>query len=351
MTVLFRFSMDSTTRFTNKIIVLALLGFYCLLPFNELKAQELSSLDSISINYDSLLADYLLFDSLLLDELTADSATFFQMLDNLIEEKYIKSSFSTRLGYSGQITNAGRTIGIDQYGLNAGVSYYHKSGVFADVSGYWNSDQIPNYNTTITDIGYMGNFIPNWGYWASYNHYFFSDASEDSIIYPFNNAINVSSNYYIKKLSFGVDYSFTFGDETAHRIRFNTSYNISKYNWWIFDRVSLTPNISLLMGNANVVSWQINIAREKEMINRIGHRRFKYLQNNYPNELEEALSYPVETNAFGVMNYSLFVPVTFTVHKFSLMVNYTLNLPVALPSEVLDTSFNNYVSTTLMFTF
>lgn len=337
--------------FTNstKFLTLALWGF-CGLYALPSQAQK-NEADSLLIDYDSLLYDYLYFDSLLLDELTADSASFIQLLDGLMGKRYIKSSFTTRIGYSGQVTNAGRTIGINQFGFSAGVSYYHKSGIFADVSGYWNSDQVPNYSTTIIDIGYMGNFTPNWTYWASYNHYFFSKTTDGAISFPFTDAINASTNYYINKLSFGADYSFTFGEQTAHRIRLNTSYNFSKNSWWIFDRVSFTPNLSLLMGNANVVSWQINATRAKQLINRIGYRRFKYLQVNYPDELNAALSYAVETNAFGIMNYSLFMPITFTVKKFSLMVNYTLNLPVELPGEVLDTTINNFFSTTLIFTF
>lgn len=343
--------MDSTTRKANKIIVLALWSFCCLFINSNLKAQELTNQDTSVLQYDLLLTEYLYYDSILLDELMADSASFFQMLDDLVAKKYIKSSFSTRLGYSGQITNAGRTIGINQYGFNAGASYYHKSGLFADVSGYWNSDQVPNYNTTIIDLGYMGNFTPKWGFWASYNHYFYSEPEDETITFPFTNAINASTNYYIKKLSFGLDYSFTFGDETAHRIRINSSYNLSKNKWWIFDRVSITPNLSLLMGNANVVTWQVNSARKQELINKIGLRRYRYLLNNYPNLLEEQLSHPVESNALGLMNYSMFIPVTFTIKKFSLMINYTLNLPVALQGEELDTSLNNYVSTTLIFSF
>lgn len=341
--------MDSTTIRKYKFLALALLGF-CSLPYSSVIAQQ-DSTEIISSDYDSLLLDYLYFDSLLLDELTSDSASFLQLLDNLMDEKYIKSAFSTRIGYSGQITNAGRTIGINQFGFNAGVSYYHKSGVFADVSGYWNSDQIPNYTTTIIDLGYMGNFTPNWSYWASFNHYFFSKTDNNTITNPFTNAINASTNYYIKKLSFGIDYSYSFGEETAHRIRLNTSYNLSKSNWWIFDRVSFSPNLSLLMGNASVVSWQINLAKEQQVIDRIGMMRYNYLQNNNPDRLDNLLAYPVESNAFGVMNYSLFVPVTFTIKKLSLMVNYTLNKPVALQGEELDTSFNNYLSTTLIFTF
>ncbi len=344
-------NMDSTTKYIHKIFAIALWGFWSLGLAPTLKAQQLASQDTINVNYDSLLAEYLYFDSLLIDELLADSTSFLQVLDNLIEKKYIKSTFSARLGYSGQITNAGRTVGINQYGFNTGVSYYHKSGVFADISGYWNSSQKPNYNTTITDIGYMGNFTTKWTYWASYNHYFFNKSDDETLTYPFTNAINAGTNYYIKKLSFGLDYSFTFGDETAHRIRLNSSYILSKKNWWIFDRISIIPNFSMLIGNSNVVSWQINMARKNDFIDKIGIAKYRYLQRNYPDDLNEALSYPIESNAFGIMNYSLFVPVTFTINKFSLLVNYTLNLPVELPGEELDTSINNYISTILMFTF
>jgi hypothetical protein len=341
--------MDSTTIKTYKFLALALWGFCSLASKPAMAQEDVSEISSTA--YDSMLLDYLYFDSLLLDEIVADSASFIQLLDNLVEEKYVKSTFSSRIGYSGQVTNAGRTIGINQFGFNAGATYYHKSGIFADVSGYWNSDQIPNYNTTIIDIGYMGNFAPNWSYWASYSHYFFSTSEIDSTAFPFTNAINTSTNYYIKKLSFGVDYSYSFGDETAHRIRLNSTYTFAKNNWWFFDRVSFSPNLSLLMGNASVVTWQVNSARERELINRIGMMRYRYLQYNEPERLNELLSYPVETNAFGIMNYSLFLPVTFTVKKFSLMVYYTLNLPVALSSEELDTSLNNYLSTSLIFTF
>jgi len=305
--------MDSTTIRKYNFLAIALLGFCCL-SYSPVLAQK-DTTQVTSPDYDSLLLDYLYFDSLLLDELTSDSASFLQLLDNLMEEKYIKSAFSTRIGYSGQITNAGRN------------------------------------NTTIVDVGYMGNFSPKWSYWASYNHYFFSKTEDDAIAFPFTDVINASTNYYIKKLSFGIDYSFSFGSETAHRIRLNTSYNLAKNDWWVFDRVSLSPNLSLLMGNASVVNWQVNSAREKTLINRIGMMRYRYLENNDPDRLNKLLLYPVESNAFGIMNYSLFVPVTFTIKKFSLMVNYTLNLPVALPGEELDTSLNNYLSTTLIFTF
>lgn len=335
-----------------RTLAIALLGICCYFFVPKATAQELLSNDSTSVSYDSLLNDYLLFDSLLLDELTSDSTSFFQLLDDLMEENYVKSALNVRIGYSGQVSNAGRTIGIDQYGFNAGVSYYHKSGIFADVSGYWNSEQIPNYNTTIAGLGYMGNFTPNWSYWASYEHYFFTTSdNEASVVLPFNNALNASTLYYLKKFSLGLDYSFTFGDETAHRIRTNAGYNFTFKNVGFIDRIGINPNISMLLGNANVVSWVLDINRTKDLIRQLGWRRFRYLKNNNPEILEAMLASPVNENVFGIMNYSLFIPISLSVKKTTLMVNYTLNIPVALPGETLDTSLNNYVSASLMYTF
>lgn len=335
-----------------RVLVIALWGFCCFLIIQPLHAQESALQDSLASEYDSLLNDYLLFDSLLLNELTSDSSSFFQILDDLMEERYLKSTFNIRLGYSGRVSNAGRTIGIDQYGFNAGASFYHKSGAFLDASGFWNSDQVPSFNTSILGGGYMGNFTKNWSYWASYEHYFFFKEKSDTLsYYPFTEALNASMLYYLKNFGLGLDYSFTFGDEQAHRIRLNVGYNYSKSNWWIFDRISLNPNISMLMGNANVVTWAIDIDRTKQFINRYGWRLFRYLKNNYPEKLEEYLSSPTDSNQFGVMNYSLFVPVSFSIKKTTFMINYTLNKPIALPGEELDTSYNNYVSATLMYTF
>ena len=117
-------------------------------------------------NYDSLLADYLKLDSLLLWEIEHDSSSLLAILDDILADNYLKSQLVVRAGYTSDIVNAGRDYGVQQYGLNAGIAFYHKTGFFADISGYYNSDILPNYNTTITTIGYMGNIINNWNYFA-----------------------------------------------------------------------------------------------------------------------------------------------------------------------------------------
>ena len=330
-----------------------LAGLVFLLFVAPLKAQDVE-LDQ----YDSILSEYLKFDSLLLEELEQDSSGIMAILDDIMSEKYLKSQLVVRAGYTSDIVNAGRDYGVQQYGLNAGVAFYHKSGIFADVSGYYNSDIDPNYNTTITSVGYMGNFTPNWNYFGSYDHFFYLESNDPDLLitYPLTNGLNASTSYYLKRLNFGIDYTFLFGDENAHRARANISLTLDKRKWGFIDRFAFSPNISMLLGNANVTSTVFNEETAKRkadrLIDRIGKARFMYLYNNYRDELTQLLSETQIINAFGLMNYSIFIPVTFTVKKTTLLLNYTLNFPVALPGEEnIDTSPNSYFNASLIFSF
>ena len=336
---------------TIKHLTFLSLVFSLLLATVTTQAQELD-------DYDSLLADYAKLDSLLLAELDSDSSSLMSILEDIMNEDYIKSLLTVRAGYTSSITNAGRNFGIQQYGLNAGAAFYHKSGLFADVSGYYNSDQDPKYNTTITSVGYMGMFGTKWNYYLSYDHFFYEKPQESDylITYPLTNSFNTSTNFLIKSFNIGADYSFMFGDETAHRARLNLSYYLSFKNVGFIDRINFNPNLSMLAGNANVTSTVFNqeIARENslELIEEIGLRQFRYLYNNNRAYLEELLSEEQTNNVFGIMNYSIFVPVSFNIKKTTLLLNYSLNFPITLAGETgLDTTPNSYFSATLLFTF
>ena len=337
----------NSTRIHLAFLSLVFSAFMISVP---LRAQELD-------NYDSLLATYAKLDSLLLYELENDSSSLLSILEDIMNEDYLKSQLMLRAGYTSNITNAGRNFGIQQYGLNAGIAFYHKSGLFADVSGYFNSDQDPKYNTTITSVGYMGLFGPKWNYFLSYDHFFYEEPQDSDylISYPLTNSLNASTNFLISGFNFGVDYAFLFGDETAHRSRLNLSYYLSFKNVGFIDRINFNPNLSMLTGNANVTSlvFSQEIAKEnsRELIEKIGWHQFKYLYNNDRELLKTLLSEEQTNNTFGIMNYSIFVPVSFNIKKTTLLLNYSLNFPVALPGETdFDTSANSYFSATLLFT-
>ena len=108
-------------------------------------------------------SDYLMAsDSVLMDlaDEELDTLGLFQLLDSLIELESLRSSqFSLHLGYISEVSNAGRTLDVKQYGFNPGISYFHKSGLYGDVTGYWNSDLDPHYDLTVVSLGYVGHLI------------------------------------------------------------------------------------------------------------------------------------------------------------------------------------------------
>jgi len=317
-----------------------------------------NSQDNSTNRADSLFDNQLAFDSLLLDEMLQDSASFISLIQDILDQDYLHSQLTLRLGYTSDILNAGRNFGVSQFGLSAGVSYYHKSGVFADISGYYNSDLQPKYNTTVISAGYMGSIGKQWSYILSYDHFFYRQQTNTDfpIEYPLTNSANGSMYIQLKKWSLGFDYSFLFGSETAHRIRNNISYSFSLGKLKKIDRIAFTPNLSLLLGNANITTTVFNRetakAKAQELIDQIGRANFLYLFYNERERLKELLSEIKTTNSFGVMNYSLYLPLSVTIKQTTFLVSYSLNFPVALPGEEgVDTSVNGYLSASILFNF
>lgn len=328
-------------------------------------------------NYDSLLNSYLASDSILLNELelqlASDSLDIFDLMDSLLLSDYSFSQLSVRTGYTSDITYAGRNFGFNQYGLNAGIAYYHKSGLFADVSGYWNSSLDPGYNPTITSLGYMGTLSRKWTYTLSYDHYFYNtQGEEDSLIYyPLTNSVNLSTYFDIGQFTLAGDYSFLFGEESAHRLRLNLMYTISKNNWGFIDRFVFMPSASILMGNAtiyqlNPIYPEWNLATRYDirqiMFNEFGEFYIRHLWRNnreeylklekiiYENYKDELTSYEyIPENKYGIMNYSLSAPFYFYINQFTLALSYIYNIPVALPGEELQLENNSYVGVSLIY--
>ncbi len=328
-------------------------------------------------NYDSLLNSYLASDSILLDELelqlASDSLDIFDLMDSLLLSDYRYSQLSIRTGYTSDITYAGRNFGFNQYGLNAGIAYYHRSGLFADVSGYWNSSLDPSYNPTITSLGYMGTINHRWSYTLSYDHYFYNMPSdEDSLVYyPLTNSANLSTYYDLGKFTIAGDYSFLFGEESAHRLRFNLMYTFAKNNWGFIDRFVFMPSASVLMGNAtiyqlNPIYPEWNLATRYDirqiMFDEFGEFYIRHLWRNnreeylklekitYENYQDELTNYEyVPENKYGIMNYSMSAPFYFYINHFTVALSYIYNIPVALPGEELQLENNSYVGVSLIY--
>lgn len=334
------------------------------------------SVHAQSDSYDSLLNYYLASDSVMLDqlelELAADSLDILDLIDSLIRTDFRYSQMSVRLGYTSNITYAGRNFGIQQYGFGMGASYYHKSGLFTDVSGYWNSDITPAYNPTILSAGYMGILTKKWTFTTSYDHYFYQKSDTDELAYyPITNSANISTYLEWKHLTFSMDYSYMFGEEQAHRLRGNVMLTLAKDNWGFIDRFVFMPTASLLMGNAYVyqltpvyptLNLETRYAIRQIMFEQYGEMYVRHLWRNqkeeylaleneiYQNNKDQLSDYIVTSdNVFGIMNYSLSAPFYFYLNNFTFALSYHYNIPVALPGEELTLENNSYLSATLIY--
>ncbi len=346
-----------------------LFGLVMNLPTHRLLAQ--------TENYDSLLQNYLAEDSVLLNELeiqlASESMDVFDLIDSLLNAKIVGSQLTIRTGYTSDISYAGRTFGFNQYGFNAGVAYYHSSGLYADVSGFWNSDITPSYNPTITSIGYMGNLSLKWTYNFSYDHFFynFDESAEDTYYYPLTNSLNAATYFDFGKFSATADYSFLFGEETAHRIRLGIMYTLTARNLGFIDRLTFVPGASIFLGSSNAYNvtpiypeynfetrWEVRQIMYREygeaFVNYLWrNERDKYLaleKYTYVKYQDELTDYTLETDyVFGIMNYSLSAPIYFYINNFTIALSYYYNIPVELPGEDLELSPNSYVGVSLLY--
>lgn len=281
------------------------------------------------------------FESLFENE--EDSLNIFRLVEALLEAEKPRSYLLARIGYVSNIVNAGRTFGVNQFGFNTGAAFYHKSGFFADASLFWNSDFEPSLGPFITSLGYMNN-VNDWlTLLASYDRFFYKDTDIDSpdldwltrfliTQYPtLNNAVNANAMATHKYFFGGLDYTFLFGDDTAHRIMATLSANLVFRKVWIFDRIRIMPGMNVLFGNATITSMNFN----ENVFRRTGM-------------LRPAIRIE-QSNEFGLMNYGLTTPVSFTKGDYTLLLSYQLNQPVALPGETIPVETNAYMSIALLY--
>ncbi len=343
--------------------------FSLLLLTQVSRAQEMS--------YDSLLNYYLTEDSLMLDELdllmASDSVDIFELIENLLDTKLRYSQLSLRTGYTSDIVYAGRNFGFNQFGFSAGAAYYHQSGLFADLSGYWNSSLEPSYNPTIATLGFMHGFTSKWTYTLSYDHFFYQDieSGDFDVSFPLTNSLNASTYYDIGKFTTMGDYSFLFGEESAHRLRFGLMYTITKRNWGFIDRFVFMPSATVFMGNAMV--YQVNpvypewnagtrYVIRQIMFEEYGEPLVRYLWRNnreryyqlekitYEKYKDELADYELSSkNEFGIMNYSFSIPFYFYINNFTFALSYVYNIPVPLPGENLTLENNSYIGVSVIY--
>ncbi len=285
-----------------------------------------------------------------------DSFNIFLAFDSALNlSKSISSEFNVHVTYNSNISSTGRNFGLDQQGLSPGISYYHKSGLWADLSGYWNSETDPNYNLTIFSGGYLHYFDKKWSSGITYERWIAE--GESSLL---ENNLGLNSNYNFGPVSANIDYSFLFGEEVANRFIGSLSGNIAG-KWWLFDRVSINPFASVIVGNDNVSTFSLSsnerlnnlyllTTLDEEEINLYFRasvasgrltteqalrlrRALLSLTDEQLEQLIEAVFIEERERVFDILNYSFGLPISFSIDRFLLLFAYTYSIPVRLPGE------------------
>jgi hypothetical protein len=299
-----------------------LLGFLCVV--GSLAPLHAQVPDTLKSTPDSLLT-------------YADSLAIFRLIDSLMTlEEAQGSTLSFRIGYNSNILDAGRTLGISQFGLSPGITYYHKSGVYADITAYWSRDFEPNLYLTTMSVGYLHLFSDKISAMASFDHFFYN--YEDDYYVPYSNSASVSGMVDFNPLSIRLDYSFYFGHAHANRIMPGINANLRKKDFLFFDRISFYPAVLVLFGDQQITKIEIvrpsSVQEALENILKFGSR-FGYRVT--------------ERSVFGIMNYAFSAPLNLTLGNWMFNITYTYNIPHPVDNEPLALERSGYLSASILY--
>lgn len=227
------------------------------------------------------------------------------------------SELVLRLNYANHALYAGRDLGVAQYVISGGASYYHKTGLFAEINGYWYSEIEPRYNLTTITAGYSATLTTQEiiGITLSYDRLFFNIGEPQTPRFPrlgyepvnqatLENSLNLSLNFDFDFINFGSDYSFLFGNDQAHKLNFYISgYKAFKAVGFL-DKITFSPTISALLANDNITSVRLVNTQ---------YQRRRLAVN--------------ESNAFGLMMYDFSLPIGFHLQPLKFTFNYHYTIP------------------------
>lgn len=284
---------------------------------------------------------------------SADSLSIFRILDSLItalDEEGTNAQLVLRTGYNSNDAGQGSAFQLNQYGLSLGASYYHPSGLFADVAGYYSNTYEPQYYLTMLTGGYSYSGTKKFSFNLEYRKSFYHFDPEDfspfprlptSFITNFSSGVysnNLMSTVYFehKVINIRVDYSFLFDWDMApiHRMAPTASINFEKRGWLKTQKVSVFPSLSWLYGNGAVPTYQPLFDNRLEALFRI--------RNGLP------LFEQVDAYKWGHLNLAVSIPVSVAWKKWSVMASYTYNWPKALPGETYILESGGYITCSLL---
>lgn len=261
-------------------------------------------------------------------EAELDSVSLLGFIDSLIDLAEPGSSLSLGLGYSNQVFTNGQDLGIQQFGLNNNLSYYHKSGMYGSYTGFINSETDPKYYLSILGVGYLGSFKSGLSYNLGYERSFFGGPDTNAL----NNSLNASASYAKKSVLINLSYSFLFREESAHQLIPSLSLQKRIKTGGFIKRIDISPTFSLFYASPNIITanFSEDLLKEIWLINQFSPERLNVLLTTVRpngNTLYEGILsiLQVETNrTFTLLNKSLSLPVNLQFNdRFSMGVTFS----------------------------
>lgn len=176
------------------------------------------------------------------------------MIDSLLMDKPT-SELNIGMGFQNRTLFAGRDLGIKQWNSVLNVSYYHWSGLYADLSGFLYGKSDPKLQMSALSLGYMKDITENLSLSADLGKMIETNPDPN-----FPNQLpywtSVSLGYNLNKFMPNADYTLLFGNETAKRLRLGISYYQFYKKLGFLDRISLSPRITAILGNQDITYAQ-----------------------------------------------------------------------------------------------
>lgn len=230
-----------------------------------------------------------------------------------------------RVNYTSRAVFSGREFGVREWMSTPSITYYAKSGFYADVSGYYFSQSIPHYELTALSAGYLGIVSDRVTVSGELGRTFLSQASQQNLL-PYSG--NLSMSYLVNPVfSANADYYLMFGNATAHRARLSVSAFVSKKiasSAVGLRRISCIPALTVIFGTEtsayNVYQPAVTATTALTAATTAAERRLLRIQQRLQAKKKGAVITTTEasTDKFGLMAIDLTVPLRATFTGFRL---------------------------------
>lgn len=231
-----------------------------------------------------------------------------------------KAELNVRLNYVSRAVFSGRDFGVREWMSTPSITYYAKSGFYADLSGYYLSQTLPHYELTALSAGYLGVLSNYFMLSGELSRTFLSQQSQQNLL-PYS--ADAALTYNISPLlSATTDYNVLFGNATAQRLRLSVSAYMAKsttLSGFGLKRISLIPTLTAILGTETSAfslyqpsSLTPTTAAAARRLTRI-QQRLQARKNSVTAPVTDATA-----DRFGLMAMDLSLPVRLTFAGFRL---------------------------------